>query len=124
MESLLEFGYIGLFVGSLLAATIFPFSSDVLLIGMLVAGGEIEPRIQEFPKCVLFTVLLAIPIYIFNLIFDTNFMFLMYAEAGNPLLLFEQLLGHHLLGVPIIEGVVVAILYTPFHLYYKKKARN
>ena len=40
MESLLEFGYIGLFIGSLLAATIFPFSSDVLLIGMLVAGGE------------------------------------------------------------------------------------
>lgn len=91
---------------------------------MLVANGEIEPRIQEFPKCVLFTVILAVPIYIFNLIFGTNFMFLMYAEAGNPLLFFEGLLGHHLLGVPIIEGVVVIILYTPFHLYYKKKARN
>ena len=40
MESLLEYGYIGLFVGSFLAATIFPFSSDVLLVGMLLAGGD------------------------------------------------------------------------------------
>lgn len=39
MESLLEYGYIGLFLGSFLAATVFPFSSDVLLVGMLVAGG-------------------------------------------------------------------------------------
>ena len=40
MEWLLDFGYVGLFVGSLLAATIFPLSSDVLLLGMLVAGGD------------------------------------------------------------------------------------
>ena len=41
MESLLEYGYIGLFIGSLLAATVIPFSSDILLIGMLAAGGDI-----------------------------------------------------------------------------------
>ena len=40
MEALLDYGYIGLFFGSLLAATIFPFSSDVLLLGMLLAGGD------------------------------------------------------------------------------------
>ena len=40
MESLLEYGYIGLFIGAFLAATVFPFSSDVLLVGMLAAGGE------------------------------------------------------------------------------------
>ena len=37
---LLDLGYLGLFVGSFLAATIVPFSADVLLIGMLVAGGS------------------------------------------------------------------------------------
>ena len=36
----MDFGYVGLFFGALLAATIFPFSSDVLLLGMLIAGGE------------------------------------------------------------------------------------
>ena len=39
MEWLMDLGYLGLFVGSFLAATIVPFSADVLLIGMLVAGG-------------------------------------------------------------------------------------
>ncbi|MBE6202697.1 MAG: DedA family protein [Rikenellaceae bacterium] len=40
MEALLEYGYIGLFIGSFLAATVVPFSSDVLLVGMLLAGGD------------------------------------------------------------------------------------
>lgn len=40
MEWLLDWGYLGLFIGSFLAATIIPFSSDVLLVGMLVAGAD------------------------------------------------------------------------------------
>jgi membrane protein YqaA with SNARE-associated domain len=40
MEWLLDLGYFGLFIGSFLAATVVPFSADVLLIGMLVAGGS------------------------------------------------------------------------------------
>lgn len=40
MDWLLEFGYLGLFIGSFLAATVVPFSADVLLVGMLVAGGS------------------------------------------------------------------------------------
>ena len=40
MDWLLELGYIGLFIGSFLASTVVPFSADVLLIGMLVAGGS------------------------------------------------------------------------------------
>lgn len=40
MENLLEYGYFGLFLGAFLAATIFPFSSDVLLVAMLAAGGD------------------------------------------------------------------------------------
>jgi membrane protein YqaA with SNARE-associated domain len=38
LEFLLEYGLIGLFIGSFLAATVVPFSADVLLIGLLVAG--------------------------------------------------------------------------------------
>lgn len=40
MEWLLEYGYIGLFIGAFLAATLVPFSSDVLLVGVLIAGGN------------------------------------------------------------------------------------
>ncbi len=40
MEWLIEWGYWGLFVGAFVAATIFPFSSDVMLVALLAAGGE------------------------------------------------------------------------------------
>ncbi len=38
MECLQELGYIGLFIGCFLAATVIPFSAEFLLIGALVAG--------------------------------------------------------------------------------------
>lgn len=41
MEWLLDLGYFGLFIGALLAATVIPFSSDFLLVGMLAAGGNV-----------------------------------------------------------------------------------
>ncbi len=40
MEYLLEWGYLGLFSGSFLAATILPFSSEILVTGMLLAGAS------------------------------------------------------------------------------------
>ena len=38
LDFLAEYGLLGLFIGSFLAATVVPFSADVLLVGMLVAG--------------------------------------------------------------------------------------
>lgn len=40
MEFLLDYGYIGLFIGAFLAATILPMSSDVLMVGLLAIGGN------------------------------------------------------------------------------------
>lgn len=40
LEVLGTWGYWGLFVGSFAAATVVPFSSDVLIVGMLIAGGD------------------------------------------------------------------------------------
>jgi len=40
MEPLLEWGYLGLFLGSFLAATVLPFSSEILVTGMLIAGAS------------------------------------------------------------------------------------
>ena len=38
LDFLADYGLVGLFIGSFLAATVVPFSADVLLVGMLVAG--------------------------------------------------------------------------------------
>ena len=40
MGTLSGLGYFGLFLGSFLAATIVPFSSDILIIGVLLSGGN------------------------------------------------------------------------------------
>lgn len=40
MDGLLDYGYIGLFIGAMLAATIIPFSSEFLLVGILAADGN------------------------------------------------------------------------------------
>lgn len=40
LEWLAEYGYIGLFFGAFLAATILPFSSDFLLVALLTTGAD------------------------------------------------------------------------------------
>lgn len=40
MEWLIDYGYVGLFLGSFLAATVVPFSADVLLVVLLAAGAD------------------------------------------------------------------------------------
>ena len=106
---------------------IHSFTVHILLAAypiVLVAGGDIVPDIKLVPKAIIFTCILALPIFVVNLLLDTNFMFLMYASAGNPLLLFEELFGFHLLGVPVIESAVVFVLYAPFYIYRAIKEKN
>lgn len=40
MEILLEWGYLGLFIGTFLAATVLPFSSEILVTGLLYIGAN------------------------------------------------------------------------------------
>lgn len=80
---------------------------------ILIAGGEFLPDIKAMAKCILLLICLAIPIYFINLLCDTNFMFLMEPETGNPLGLFEKYLGSHLWGFPILLPIVMFIMYLP-----------
>lgn len=86
---------------------------------LLVVGGEVKPTIKTMPKGIALLICLAIPIYFINLIFDTNFMFLMEPETGNPLGLFERAFGSHLWGFPILLPVVMFIMYLPVFLISK-----
>lgn len=43
MEFLIEYGYIGVFIAAFLAATILPFSSEVVLTGVMLAGAAYWP---------------------------------------------------------------------------------
>lgn len=88
---------------------------------VLFTTGELVPSFKDLPKCLLLLVIMAIPIYGVNLLLNTNFMFLMQADPGNPLLLFEELWGNHLYGYPVIIAGVIVVLYLPLCIYRKIK---
>lgn len=87
----------------------------------LAAAGELKPEVKKIPQYLLLLVAMAVPIYFINLLLDTNFMFLMSADAGNPLYLFEQLWGNHLFGFPVLIIGVLAVMYIPLTIFRKLK---
>ncbi|MBQ1186675.1 MAG: TIGR02206 family membrane protein [Clostridia bacterium] len=80
---------------------------------ILVTSGSVETGLKSAFKSVLLLIALAIPVYFLNLLWDTNFMFLMRPDSGNPLELFEQIFGNHLWGFPILLPVVILIMHIP-----------
>ena len=98
------------------AMHIHSFTAHILLALyplVLTVAGEIRPQIRKLPSSLGILVLLAVAVYAVNLLLDTNFMFLMYADRGNPLYFFENLLGNHLWGFPVIIAVVWIVMYLP-----------
>lgn len=107
---------------------IHSFTVHILLVMypvVLTAAGEIKPNIKLLPKLLLMLGVLACVALAVNLIFGTNFMFLTEAEPGNPLYLFEQMWGSHLLGFPVLITAVLAVMYAPWLIYgaVKKKIK-
>ena len=91
---------------------------------VLAVNGDVKIEAKMIPKCLLVLLGLAGVALIANLILDTNFMFLMEAEEGNPLTFFEQLWGNHLLGFPVLIAAVLAVMYCPVILYRKLKKKT
>ena len=71
-------------------------------------------------RCIALLLVLCIPGVIVNFLWNSNFMFLMYAEPGNPLYLFEEAFGSHLIGFPVIIAGVVLVMHLPLYLMRKK----
>lgn len=86
---------------------------------VLFAAGEIKPEAKKIPQYLFVLIAMAVPIYFVNLLLNTNFMFLMEADPGNPLFLFEQMWGNHLFGFPVIIAGVLIVMYVPLILYKK-----
>ncbi len=88
---------------------------------LLVTTGQVETNLKAALKGVGLLVAMAIPVYGLNLLWDTNFMFLMEPDSGNPLEMFEKLLGSHLWGFPILLPIVIFVMYIPVFLAKKLK---
>ena len=90
---------------------------------LLVTTDQVDTDLKSAFKSVALLVVMAIPVYGLNLLWDTNFMFLMEPDSGNPLELFEKLFGSHLWGFPILLPVVVLVMYLPMRLLKNRKAK-
>lgn len=88
---------------------------------LLVTTGQVETDLKAALKGVGLLVAMAIPVYGLNLLWDTNFMFLMKPDTGNPLEMFEKLLGSHLWGFPILLPVVILAMYVPARIFQNRK---
>ena len=103
---------------------IHSFTIHILLVlypMLLVTSGQAQTDLRSAFKGVGLLVAMAIPVYGLNLLWDTNFMFLMHPDSGNPLEMFEKLLGSHLWGFPILLPVVIMVMYLPTLVFKGRK---
>ena len=91
---------------------------------VLGVAGELNPQVRKIPRYLLLLLLMAIPIYGINLLLNTNFMFLMSADPGNPLYFFEQLWGNHLLGFPVLIVGILIVMFVTMVTFRKVKERS
>lgn len=94
------------------------FGMHILLVGyplMLTAGGDIRPDIRKavYALCVLAAI--SVPVYAFNILAGTNFMFLRAPAPNSPMAWFA-FLGKpwYLAGLVPVLALVWAVLYWPF----------
>ena len=87
---------------------------------LLVTTDQVATDLKSAFKGVALLAAMAIPVYGLNLLWDTNFMFLMKPDSGNPLEFFEKLLGSHLWGFPILLPVVILVMYLPARIFRNK----
>ena len=96
------------------------FVLHILLVGytlMLVAGGDLRPDTRRAPVCLGIMLLIAVPVYIFDRLAETNYMFLNWPSPGSPLEWFA-FLGRpgYLLGYIPLLAAAWAVIYAPFIL--------
>ena len=99
--------------------SIVAFAVHTLIVAyplMQVCGGDLRPDAAKLPRCFGILLALAVPVYLFDLHFRTNYMFLLHPSPGSPLEWFASLLGEpgYLLGYLPMTALVWGLLYLPF----------
>lgn len=89
----------------------------VIYFFMIYAGREITPNYRGLWKSAGIMFIVAIPVYIFNLIFDTNYLFLNEASEGSPLVIVWDIFGSRLGAPGYLTGIVLMVLII-FHILY------
>ena len=80
----------------------------------------ILPGIKEACKSILFLLVIVPPVYLFNVIFDTNFMFVIWPSSGSPLYGFYKAGGYagYRVGFAFVALVVIYIMNILYELVH------
>lgn len=89
---------------------------------MLVLGGTLRPDSRALPACIGLMLLLAGPVYVFDLLTGTNYMFLNWPPAGTPLAWFASWGRLFVFGYPLLFAAGWLLMYLPFHCKNRKSA--
>ena len=109
--------------------TLSGFAIHTLIVAyvlMQTVGGDIQPDIRKLPFCLGIMLLIALPVYIFDRVTDTNYMFLNWPAENSPLEWFS-FLGRpgYLLGyIPMIAAVWVLLYFCVRLPAGRKKGRT
>ena len=88
---------------------------------MLILNGH-RPNIKNWLKCFIVAVCYCVPIYIFNKIFDTDFVFLNGAR-DTPFVPIVDIIGQlYVIPMIMLLGLVMFLMYLPWYLSDRKKA--
>lgn len=103
---------------------IHSFTIHILLVLyplLLVSTNQAPSDLKSAFRGTALLVTMAIPVYGLNLLWGTNFMFLMKPDSGNPLETFEKIFGSHLWGFPILLPVVIFVMYIIARIFKAQK---
>lgn len=89
---------------------------------VLTIGGDIRPNVRQLPKSLLLLLGFAAVALVVNLALDTNYMYLMSAPKGTPLVWFRETFGTHLVGFPVLLVAILALMYVP--VVFLERRRN
>lgn len=95
----------------------------IVFVIMLLVSGELQPRLQDLWKAVLFSAACAAAARVFNARFGTNFFFVSSPMLGTPLVAFEQVLGNPGYLVPF-AALVIALWWGEHLLWDALHARR
>ena len=104
------------------------FVLHILLVGytlMQVSGGDIRPDTRRTPACLGIMLLIAVPVYIFDRLTGTNYMFLNWPSPGSPLEWFA-FLGRpgYLLGYLPLLTAAWAVIYGSAWILDKNRGQS
>ena len=95
----------------------------IMYVVIQLYGKTLRPNFKDLKYTFIFTLLLMIPIYFLNKIWNTNFFFLNTPSPGSPLMFLYQLFGNgYVIALVLLFILLWILIYIPWMETYENKS--